>query len=237
MEVNQKDKFICYLDILGFKNRIDESSFEKFYQKLIEEVIKPFNYSPDILYLLHDSIIIISDDFQAVVNNSFSIYSIALDDGLLLRGGLTKGKINLPQTVQEDGNRIIIPYLGIAYLKAVELEEKLNCAAICVDEALFAELQEESKKLLFSCREIFPKEGEDKKKIYLVSDMDNTSVPTTILARIAAQIPHISKHDIPKFINTFGLYYKYLRDKQDNEFNAGEALKHWDYLLETLIAI
>jgi hypothetical protein len=36
-----KSKFLCYLDILGFKNRITENGFKQCYDSIIKEVIEP----------------------------------------------------------------------------------------------------------------------------------------------------------------------------------------------------
>ena len=76
----KESKFLCYLDILGFKNRISEDGFRKCYESIIKEVIEPYTYT-DKVYLVSDSLVIISEDFRELVANSFSIYSIALGQG------------------------------------------------------------------------------------------------------------------------------------------------------------
>lgn len=129
-------KFLCYLDILGFKNRITEDGFKGCYESIIKEVIEPYDYT-DKVYLISDSIVVISENFQELVANCFSIYSTALGQGLFLRGAVTKGQINKFPTVQETGNKIVIPYLGEAFLTAYKQEQSINCAAICIDQETF----------------------------------------------------------------------------------------------------
>jgi hypothetical protein len=87
-----KSKFLCYLDILGFKNRITEGGFKRCYKNILKEVIEPYDY-PDKVFFVSDSIIVLSENFRELAENSFSIYSIALKQGLFLRGAITKGQI------------------------------------------------------------------------------------------------------------------------------------------------
>jgi hypothetical protein len=232
------NKFICYLDILGFKSRIDEGKFKEGYEWIIKEIVEPFDY-PDKVYLLSDSIIIISNDIKDIVNNSFSIYSQALHKGIFIRGGLTKGKINTPQELRESGNKLVIPYLGKAYLKAYNLEQSINTAAIRVDEDILDEIND-IKKFLIKFTEIFPKSESNKEKTFLVTDMGNYSVPVSIFTLISEEISNISRHDhdIQKFINTFVLYYRALRhyEREYNvAFNQEEINKKWLNILESLM--
>jgi len=128
--------------------------------------------------------------------------------------------------IQESGNKIIIPYLGKAFIRACELEKSINCAAICVDNDIVHELNDEVRKLLFKYKEIFPQLDKDYEKTFLVTDMNNPSVPASIMADIAKEIPNLSKHDITKFINTFCLYYKVLKHNEYKiEYNHDEVLK------------
>lgn len=228
-----KLKFLCYLDILGFKNRINEDGFKRCYENIIKEVIEPYIYT-DKVYLISDSIVIISDDFDEIVNNSFSIYSSALGQGLFLRGGITKGQINTLPLVQETDNKIIIPYLGEAFLNAYKLEEDVNCAAICIDQRTYDELIVKEKDLIFSYKELFPKDDMKREKLFLISDMYNWSVPQTILLKVSEQITHLSKHDLPKFIDTFCLYYRVMTEKHNDTNNLEKYHKWWVNILDRL---
>jgi hypothetical protein len=44
-DMANESKFLCYLDILGFKNRITEDRFRKCYEYIIQEVIEPYDYT------------------------------------------------------------------------------------------------------------------------------------------------------------------------------------------------
>ncbi len=62
-DMANESKFLCYLDILGFKNRITEDEFKKCYDFIIKKVIEPFDYA-DKVYLISDSIVAISENFK-----------------------------------------------------------------------------------------------------------------------------------------------------------------------------
>lgn len=232
-DMANESKFLCYLDILGFKNRITEDGFKRCYESIINEVIEPYNYT-DKVYLISDSIVVISEDFGELVDNSFSIYSIALGQGLFLRGAVTKGQINKLPIVQETGNKIVIPYLGEAFLNAYKLEQNINCAAICIDQGTYDELQGEEKDLIFRYKELFPKDDKKREKLFLISDMKNWSVPQTILLKISEQIAHPSKHDLLKFIDTFCLYYRVMTEKHNDTKNLETYHKWWINILKKL---
>lgn len=230
------EKFLCYLDILGFKNRIAEDGFKRCYESIIKEVIEPYDYT-DKVYLISDSIVIVSEDFRGLVHNSFSIYSIALGQGLFLRGAVTKGQINKLPTVQETGNKIVIPYLGEAFLNAYKLEQSINCAAICIDQGTYNELPDKEKDLIFRYKELFPKDDEKGEKLFLISDMNNWSVPQTILLEISEQTAHLSRYDLLKFIDTFCLYYKVMTEKHGDTNNSETYYKWWVNILKKLYGI
>jgi hypothetical protein len=228
-----ESKFLCYLDILGFKNRITDDDFRRCYETIIREVIEPYDYT-DKVYLISDSIVIISRDFKELVDNSFSIYSIALGQGLFLRGAVTKGPINKLPNVQERGNKIVIPYLGVAFLNAHKQEQNTNCAAICVDQETYSELQDKEKELIFRYKEIFPKDDKKEEKLFLISDMNNWSVPQTILLKISEQIDHLSRDNILKFLDTFCLYYKVMVERHGDINNLRTYHKWWIDILNKL---
>lgn len=226
-------KYLCYIDILGFKNRIIENDFEKCYQYIINEVVKPFS-SQDKVYLVSDSVVIISDTFERLIANVFGIYQIALGKGIFFRGAITKGEVKEPEMIKEEKNIVILPYLGKTYLEAYKLEASINTAAICIDEKIIKELNKKNKKFVFKFNEIFPKAKENNEKYFLISDMDNWSVPQTILSNISSQIKDISKHETEKFINTFCLYYKVMVEMHGDTNNLNTYNKWWVDILNNL---
>jgi hypothetical protein len=233
-ETAYKSKFLCYLDILGCKNRITENGFKQCYDSIIKEVIEPYEY-PGKVYLVSDSIVIISENFRELVGNSFSIYSIALNQGLFLRGAITRGHVNEIPIVQERDNKIIIPFLGAAFLTAYKLEQDINCAAICIDQGIYDSLSTEEKTLIFRYKELFPKDDKREEKLFLISDMmNNWSVPQTVLLNISEQIPNLPKHDLLKFIDTFCLYYKVMVEKYEDRSNLEKYHRWWIDILSKL---
>jgi hypothetical protein len=230
--MNSQSRFLCYLDILGFKNRIAEDRFKKCYESIISD-IRARNYG-DNIYLIADSIVIVSGDFRELVYKIFAIYSAALDQGLFLRGAVKKGHINDLSSIQDENNIIVIPYLGPAYLTAYKLEQNINCAAICTDDVTYNELQKEEKELIFSYKELFPKDEKDASHLFLISDLNNWSVPQTILLKISEQIHDLSNHDLPKFLDTFSLYYKVMKEKHGDTNNLATYHKWWINILNKL---
>jgi hypothetical protein len=225
-------KFLCYLDILGFKNRIPEDRFRKCYESIIDKVqAKIFGGN---IYCISDSIILVSVDFRTLVDQIFAIYSTALNEGMFLRGAITRGNINELGSVQASGSIVVIPYLGEAYLKAHNLEQNINCAAICIDIATYNELKNEEKELIFSYKELFPKGDISEEKLFLISDMNNWSVPQTILCKISQQINDLSSHDLLKFLDTFCLYYKVMNEKYQDTNNLEKYHQWWIEILKKL---
>lgn len=236
----KNEKYICYLDILGFHSRIKntDSNFREFYEKLVEDITEGIaTYNKVNLYAISDSVVIISDDIEDIVNTSFAIYSDSLKKGIFIRGAVTKGVIDSPPKIHTIGNNVIIPYLGDGYLKAYEMEKDINCAAIYVDNNILDEPIRDIKidEFLFKYREIFPKEGKGNERFFLITDMaNNWSVSRGMLSLIQNEIPNLSEHDIPKFINTFCLYYMAMRDKYDDSNNLETYHKYWINILESL---
>jgi len=231
--LSDEQKFLCYLDLLGFKNRIDDEGFRKSYERINSELIKP-GVNEGKIYLISDSVVIISEDFRTVADNAFSIYGFALSYGILMRGAITEGPLaNLPE-VHESNNAVLIPYLGSTYKNAYELEGSINCAGICLDDGLFERLSEDDQELIFEYRELFPKKNSKSVSKFLISDMNNFNVPQTILSDIAGQIENLQNHEISKFIDTFCLYYKVMTEKHNDETNKRTYHQWWLNILEKL---
>lgn len=227
------EKYLCYIDILGFKNRIIENDFEECYQYIIDKVVKPFP-SQDKVYLVSDSVVIISESFESLVSNVFGIYQIALGKGLFFRGGITKGEVKDQKPIKEEKNIVILPYIGKTYLDAYRLEASINTAAICIDEKIINDLDQKTKKFVFKFSEVFPKAKENKEKHFLISDMESWSVPQTMLSNISSQIQNISKHETEKFINTFCLYYNVMVKMHGDSNNLNTYKQWWFDILNTL---
>jgi len=239
--VSTMDKFICYLDILGFQSRIanTKSNFKTFYDKLVKVIVSEIAPGKKVkLYAISDSVIIISDDIKDVVTTSFAIYSEALHNGIFVRGALTYGPINDSISVSNigDNRNIVIPYLGDGYLKAYKLGGDVNCAAIYIDNDILSKIKDVEHNI-FKYTEIFSKKGTAFEKSFLISDMNNYSVPQTILSRISDEIPKFTEHQASKFIDTFCLYYSIMRDRYNDTTNLKRYHEYWVRILESLCKI
>jgi hypothetical protein len=156
---------------------------------------------------MSDSAVIISSDIDAIVHSSLYLYSFGLKEGIWLRGGISKGKINVFSDVKIN-HHIIFPYLGEAYLKAYDLEQQLNCAAINIDNNLSEEIEE---SLLVKYEEWFTKPGTPREKIILFRDLENNrGIPLTHFSNMYRKPLDALPLDIEKYINTFCLYMQIL---------------------------
>ncbi|MDH5414824.1 MAG: hypothetical protein OEZ31_10710 [Nitrospirota bacterium] len=212
---NENQSYVCYLDILGFKSRLKNIEFEKFYNDLIDFISNEIAPSKDVfLCVFSDGIVIVSKIIENVINVAFAIYSEALKWGILIRGALTKGVI-YPFEMRKIGDNIVLPYLGAGFIEAYEMEKSVNCAAICVHDNIVTELGQAIEGYIFKYRELFPTDKQNGDKYFLVSDIyNNFSVPLTILLKMKEEIPKVpNQHDFHKFIDTFLLYVKALKHK------------------------
>lgn len=225
-------KFLCYLDILGFKTRINGKQFKECYESIIEKVRRS-TFGSDI-YCIADSIIIIGENFRHLVDQGFAIYTTALSEGMFIRGAIAKGQVEEISSFSPSEGVVVMPFLGEAYLKAYELEQSINCAGICLDELVYKELEDDERQLTFHYKELFPKRGLEKEKIFLISNMDNWSVPQTILYKISGQTHNLSNHDLLKFLDTFCLYYTVMRKKHQDTNNMERYQDWWIAILDKL---
>jgi hypothetical protein len=207
--LKQINGYLCFLDVMGFRDQYNLPEFEKRYEKLEKyirgnEILDAQDYY---LYLMSDSIIIISSELETIIHSSLDLYSFGLKEGIWLRGGISKGKINIYSDVKIN-NHIIFPCLGEAYLKAYDLEQQLNCVAINIDNDLSEEIEE---SLLIKYEEWFTKPGTPREKKILVRDLKNNwGIILTHFANLYRKPLDALPLEIEKYINTFCLYMKIL---------------------------
>jgi len=207
--LKQINGYLCFLDVMGFRDQYKLPEFEKRYEKLEKhirgnEILDAQDYY---LYLMSDSIVIISRDLEAIIHSSLDLYSFGLKEGIWLRGGVSKGKINIYSDVKIN-HHIIFPCLGEAYLKAYELEQQLNCAAINIDIDLSEEIED---SLLIKYEEWFTKSGTPREKRILFRDLENNwGIPLTHFSNLYKKPLDALPLEIEKYVNTFCLYMKVL---------------------------
>lgn len=205
--MKQINGYLCFLDVMGFRDQYNLPEFEKRYKKLANYINDILDTQDYYLYLMSDSVVIVSSDIDAIVHSSLDLYSFGLKEGIWLRGGISKGKINIYSDVKIN-HHIIFPCLGEAYLKAYDLEQQLNCAAINIHNDLSEEI---GASLLVKYEEWFTKPGTPREKKILFRDLENNwSIPLTHFSNLYKKPLDTLPLEIEKYINTFCLYMKIL---------------------------
>lgn len=215
---NSENTYISYMDILGFSSRIENDDFKKKYKKLINIIEN--NKDKEVgLYLLSDSIVILSRKFEKVKKHTQDIYTWSILNDFWLRGAIAKGEIvniNSREVTRKNGN-IILPYLGQAYLTAYNLESKLNLAGIAIDKELFPDNPDLPLVLnidYIEYEEYLHKEGNEGERRFL---LPCTNYEKQILNSIYFE-EMLKSHstDIDKYINTFSFCIMLLIKNADN---------------------
>ncbi|MDY6843075.1 MAG: hypothetical protein SVW57_03155 [Thermodesulfobacteriota bacterium] len=200
--------YLCYLDVLGFSSLYEIEEFKGIYDKLIEYVKDNFLFQTAnfYTYFLSDSIVIISDNLDDVVDISLDLYSFGLKENIWMRGGLSEGIVTtIPDC--KINKHILLPFLGNAYLKAYNLEKDINSAIINIDNSVAKRIEND---LCYVYKEWFPKTGTPNEKTILFRDLKDKSIPLTHFANLYEKVLDTLPTEIEKYVNTICFYIKIL---------------------------
>lgn len=149
-------KYVAFLDILGFKNILDEKDQETGkdfiiqFSKTIFKVFRSFEGALDFKvkgYIVSDSLILYSNDSskEALVNLIEVVETICRDEyiknGILIRGGISKGdfaKIKASELPNLEKALIV----GKSYVKAYELESANKVIGINLSKEVYLDILE-----------------------------------------------------------------------------------------------
>jgi hypothetical protein len=131
------DHYVAYMDILGWSNQID-SDFEatlELYNYLITSVndARELASSPLTLRIVSDSIFVVSEHLQPVLQASNLLQHDALANDCLLRGGIAFGK---HVELADQGNLYVLSKPLVA---AARIEESVTYPCISLDPELIKE--------------------------------------------------------------------------------------------------
>ena len=222
--------YVSYMDALAFTEKIKSADFQDKYKKLINYIGKIFNSdSKADIYLVSDSIIVTSQNFESVKSYARMFYTWGMLNDFWLRGAIAQGDIvtiDKNKIVGENKN-IIMPYMGETYITAYSLESKLNMAGIVIGDDvkpgnLDLPLEVEYTDGYMEYQEYLPKEGNEKKKRLLLPSA-NEEIYITESLHFREMLKSHSE-DLDKYINTFCFYIKLLLIRSD-KVNVGEFLK------------
>ncbi|OPY77238.1 MAG: hypothetical protein A4E65_02836 [Syntrophorhabdus sp. PtaU1.Bin153] len=207
-----ENAYVCYCDVLGFTSRFISGYLSNRYEQMIE-MVKAIEDRDITIYLLSDSIVVISEDFVKFRAITQELYTWGILHDFWLRGAITRGNVTRGEvrTINEP-NRFIVPFLGEGYLRAYTLETTLNISGMMIDDAFFESDDSNPgfrKNIDYTIYEEYvPKRGyEGKKRLLLAKEHSLRPVLDTM--RFEQMLKsHIE--DVDKYLNTFCFYIEYL---------------------------
>lgn len=206
---------MSYFDVLGFRARSGSDDFTRKYESVIRTVsrVKDAGLS---VFLLSDSIIMVSEDFEQVKRHARDFYTWGVLNDFWVRGGISRGSITRYKEVTEE-DKIIFPFLGEGYLKAYKLEAALNMSGISLDDEFFTGaipitgLEPETDYVEYD--EYLPKRGDEgRKRLLLPSEQPLMRI---IDGMHFEEMLKSHVEDLDKYINTFCFYVAFTLKNAD----------------------
>ncbi len=84
--------YVCFFDVLGFTSSFISGKLSKRYDGLIEMTNK-LNDQDVTIFLMSDSILCVSSDFQKLLDTSKEFYTWGILKDFWLRGAITRGSV------------------------------------------------------------------------------------------------------------------------------------------------
>jgi hypothetical protein len=214
-----ENAYVSFFDVLGFTSSFISGKLSNRYDGLIE-MTNMIN-EPDVtIFLMSDSILCVSSDFQKLLDTAKEFYTWGILNDFWLRGAITRGNVTkYKERAVTEQNRFIIPFLGDGYLKAYTLETTLNISGVVLDQ-IFFESDESNPGFTkgidyIEYEEYLPKIGYEGKKKLLLPKAD--SLRQVVDTMYFAEMLESHVEDIDKYINTFCFYIQHLLERASTE--------------------
>ena len=210
-----KNAYVCYADVLGFTSRFISGDLSSKYEQLIK-MVNDIDDPDIIVFLMSDSIVIISMDFEKFRDTVKEFYTWGIFNDFWLRGAITRGDVTrYHEVAATTQNRFILPFLGDGYLRAYAIETTLNMSGIAIDDNFFnSEESNPGFKLgidYIEYEEYLPKEGyEIKKKLLLPKEHSLRQVLETMYFE---EMLGSHAEDVDKYINTLCFFIQQVLEK------------------------
>lgn len=159
----EDERFVAFLDILGFKNKVMREPHERIYQELlsisnikelIEKTYKHQSRNEILIVTFSDSIIVFSKDNSLDTFNQFVfaisyLFSYAINQKIALKGGIAYDKITINKAKQI--------YFGQPIIDAYYMEEDVNYLGVVAHSSIDKYItnitgNKTFKELLFRCK-------------------------------------------------------------------------------------
>lgn len=149
-----ENRFVAFLDILGFKDLISKNSHSEIYEQLNKisktkkflESVEPTNYIDAEIYIVSfsDSIVVFSkndsiENFFYFLNAVRWLFARTIVAGIPLKGGIALGEVSLNKTEQI--------YFGQAIIDAYFMEEDVNHIGVVANYSIDKYLKTHEKEL------------------------------------------------------------------------------------------
>lgn len=143
LENNLEEKFIAYLDVMGFKELVFSGSvknLDSYFSKITDELDSIKNENPKIQSLLiSDSIILIAPEglrsLKQLISTIRRIQSALIWRKILLRGAISHGEVYY----NEEKNVIV----GKGYIKAYLLEQEAKFPRVILDPSIIKKVSDD----------------------------------------------------------------------------------------------
>lgn len=214
-----RNAYVSFFDVLGFTSSFISGKLLNKYDGLIE-MANGIDYPDVTIFLLSDSILCVSSDFNTLRDTAKEFYTWGILNDFWLRGALTRGNVTRYEArAITETNRFILPFLGDGYLKACTLEATVNLSGVVIDEAFF-ESDDGNPGLrkgvyYIEYEEYLPKAGYEGRKKLLLPKAD--SLRQVVDTMYFAEMLESHVEDIDKYINTFCFYIQHLLERAGTE--------------------
>ena len=144
--------YAAFVDVLGFSETVGKrhvgeiSSFLSEFVSCAETVRQQYIDAVS-LFSVSDSLVVFSNDATSDALTQFCEYLWRLfreefkGNGILLRGGISKGEFVLDANPDEENNSLNI-LGGYAYMKAYRLERQYKASCLIIDNAVLEDIEE-----------------------------------------------------------------------------------------------
>ncbi len=103
-----ENAFVSYIDVLGFRARFASADFTRKYERLIE-TISGINDEGLSVFLLSDSIVTVSEDFEKIKRQTRDFYTWGVLNDFWIRGGIARGNVTRYKEVTERNIDFLLP--------------------------------------------------------------------------------------------------------------------------------
>lgn len=126
-------KFVAFIDILGFSNRVlrDPEEVLEAYREFCKSILDSPTQLPVEATVYSDAVMLVADNLWAVLQAANSVWFFALTRNFVIRGGISYGRYYSKR--HEMGLMVV----SDALVRAVQLEKDIGVPAVALDSTIY----------------------------------------------------------------------------------------------------